>query len=273
MKLLDVLQAAKGRVVGGSEFQWKCWPDAQYMDLSDIDGKEIAGCVFSRKNHDVYEVECHVYEDELAYRWIDPAWRKASKDEAAERGVDSKNAYDDVPFIKVKHEDEILKLLTHIVHKTYVHSKHNPTLVAATELLAEEERFAEPWPFPSIGGEQPKHVAGPGMSGEPDDGYDELSDENCEGSCSGCESCDCEDGGWTNPNPYTGEKEMSKKEQYEVVLNVKHVFEVKADSMEDAIEIAKEFESNMKPTNGWGDNLAWMDRYVVKQSAGQRIES
>ena len=255
MKLLDVLQAAKGRVVGGSEFQWKCWPDAQFMDLSDIDGTEVAGCVFSRKNHDVYEVECHVYDDEISYKWVAPEWRKALKDEAKERGIDNKNAYDDVPFIKVKHEDEILKLLTHIIHKTYVHSKHNPTLAAATELLAENDRFAEPWPFTPL------------------DQTDDIV--NDDGECPMCNNCDCdkETGGWVNPTPYTGEKEMSKKEMYEVVLNVKHVFEVKADSMEEAIELAKEFESGMKPKLGWPDGLVWLDRYVVKQSAGQRIEN
>jgi hypothetical protein len=274
MKLIDVLQAAKGRVSGGSEFQWKCWDDAQFMDLSDIDGEEIAGCVFNRKTHDVYSVEAHVYDDKISYRWVDPDWKQALKDEANARGIDNKNAYDDVPFIKVKHEDEILSLLTHIVHKTYVHSKHDPKLAAAAEMMAEEERFATPtrrhddfenlnpcipWPFPTSN--QIDELLADG---------DSCAD--CDGGHCGCH--DEEPAGWINPEPYTGKEDKMEVEQkqYEVVLTVKHVFEIKADSMEDAIIKARQFQEDMKPPREWGEGVAWIDRFVTKQMVGQRLE-
>lgn len=57
--------------------------------------------------------------------------------------------------------------------------------------------------------------------------------------------------------------------QYKVGLDVRFEFDVKANSMDEAIEKAKLFQSTM-PT-GWGEhdnfNVSWIDTLVVKEAA------
>jgi len=60
---------------------------------------------------------------------------------------------------------------------------------------------------------------------------------------------------------------------YMVNLDVRHVLEVSAGSMDEAIEKAKHFQETM-PT-GWGEHndfeVSWIDTYVIKESAEREI--
>jgi hypothetical protein len=122
MILSDFTTATDSRVCGGSEFTWGCFPNARYMDIANIDGEEVVGCVFNYKTQEVYSVEAFVYEDNVAFRWIDQKWVNSHIAESTERGFDPDQAYDDVKFTNIIDETEILNLARKIVHKTYVHS-------------------------------------------------------------------------------------------------------------------------------------------------------
>jgi hypothetical protein len=60
---------------------------------------------------------------------------------------------------------------------------------------------------------------------------------------------------------------------YMVNLDVRHLLEVKASSMDEAIEKATHFQETMP--KGWGDHdnfdVCWVDTYIVKESAERDI--
>ena len=122
MNLQEFMDAVDCRVCGGSTFQWACYPNARYMDISDINGNEVGSCLFSTVSQEVYEIEFYVYDDNVAYRWTDLVYAQARNEESASKGLDPAIAYDDVRFSNVESEEEILKLVRSIVHMTYVHS-------------------------------------------------------------------------------------------------------------------------------------------------------
>lgn len=138
MNLQEFMNATGAHVSGGSEYQWGCFPDARFMDISDIDGNEIGSCVFSTSNQNVFEIVLSVEPDDLSYRWTDPDWEDSRKAEAKLRGIDDGVAYDDVFYTEIKTEDEILKLASSITHMTYVHS-HVP--IYDESIQVEERRI------------------------------------------------------------------------------------------------------------------------------------
>ena len=121
MNLQQFMEAVDSHVCGGSEFQWQCYPYGRYMDISDINNNEVGNCIFSTKSQEVYEIEFYISQDDVAYRWTDPVYAQARDDEAVSKSIDPTVAYDNIKFIEITDEEEILKLAVSIVHMTYVH--------------------------------------------------------------------------------------------------------------------------------------------------------
>lgn len=267
MKLKKFLKAADSRVCGGSEYQWDCFGrNAQYMDISDLSGEEIGGCIFDRETQAVYQVEMYVNSDNVAYRWIDPAWSLEYGIEADRRGVDKFNAYDDVEFTMVETEEDILDLTHRIVHDTYVHSKPIDGIGPAAA-----------WPFPPMGN---KEFVGETTqwTGPLPPGYDELDGDDDDWAL--------DEGEYNNDEGMVGgfdvdefrsmaavdTEDKSTQTEYEVMLTVKHRFTVKARNMEAAGDKAKEFQQDMK-SGGWPEGLCWEDRWVSKVAVAKRLET
>lgn len=146
MKLNEVLNAANGQVCGGSEFQWKCFgPNARFLELADINGEEVCNIVFDSKDQTVYEIEAYVNEDMLVYKWIDPHYLQALKDECVSRDIAFNDAYDEVEYTFIDTDVEILDLVHKIVHKTYVHVKQHverDLTLQSAELPDDEDEHA-----------------------------------------------------------------------------------------------------------------------------------
>lgn len=123
MNLQQFMDAVDCRVCGGSNFQWECYPNARYMDISDLNGTQVGSCLFSTASQEVYEIEFRVHEDDVAYRWTDPLYASPRDQESLIKGLDPTLAYDDVKFTEVESEEEILKLVRNITHMVYVHSR------------------------------------------------------------------------------------------------------------------------------------------------------
>jgi hypothetical protein len=253
MKLKKFLKAADSRVCGGSEYQWDCFGrNAQYMDISDLSGEEIGGCIFDRETQVVYQVELYVNSDNVAYRWLEPEWACEYGLEADRRKVDKMIAYDDVRFTEVYSEEDILDLTHRIVHNTYVHSKPIDGIGPAAA-----------WPFPPMGNKQ--FVGQANFDTDPptaEEMAESWNDDDEDGfdvdefrSMAGVES-----------------EDEPAQEEYEVMLTVKHRFTVKARNMEAACDKAKEFQQNMK-SGGWPEGLCWEDRWVSKVGASKRLET
>jgi len=215
MKLKKFMNAADGHVCGGSEFQWSCYPNARYMDIADIDGVEVGNCIFNTKSQEIYEIEVNVVEDDISYRWEDSDYELARTLEANKRGIDNEVAYDDVMFTDIASEDEILDLVSKIVHKTYVHShapRAKPTK-AGKENVCPAEVAAE------------KILSAPAV----------------------------------------------EQQEYSVKITTVQCLDVRADSMEEALEKAKEFTATMRPAETYPKGVSWIDQYATKEEISRNL--
>jgi hypothetical protein len=239
------------------------------MDVSDIIGNEVGGCIFDRKTQQVYQVEVYAYPDNVAYRWIDPKWSLEYGIEAERRGVDKFNAYDDVEFTQVETEDDVLHLLTEMVHGTYVHSKPIKPEFTAGYRVDQTLNPVSAWPFPPMGAKKEETLS---YTGPIPPGYDTDEYNNDEGM-SGAMDDWKEDGDSGEGLDWDDLEETAEpKTEYEVVLTVKHRFTVKARNMEAAGDTAKRFQADMK-SGSWEDGLCWEDRWVSKVAVAKRLET
>ena len=114
MKLEDVMKAFDYNVSAGSEFLWKCYPNARYIDFNRInDSVEVGSVLFNTRTQEVYEANTSVAMpsgESCEYQWVNPEFKQARDDEAAERGVDYQYAFDDVRYITIESETEFLTI-------------------------------------------------------------------------------------------------------------------------------------------------------------------
>ena len=100
MKVEKANTVFQHKITGGDEYQWHCWPDARFLDY---ECEWAHACiVYSTVTQEIYEANIVQTAGDLAYRWINPTWLQAMKDEANERGVDNKKAWDNVEWIDLE---------------------------------------------------------------------------------------------------------------------------------------------------------------------------
>lgn len=105
----DFMETVDYRITEGSEFGWKCFgPNTYCLDCwnGDHNGFSI-GIVFDTKTKTVYKFEAHDYSKQNSYRWVHPDWREIYEKEAESRGVDNRQAYDDVNYIDLEEHTDI----------------------------------------------------------------------------------------------------------------------------------------------------------------------
>ena len=79
MFLKDVNEALDHKIVGGSEYQWNCYPEARFMDYES----EYAhvGVLFSTDTQVIYCAEINDKENKYKpYRWLNPKYKDAFLD-------------------------------------------------------------------------------------------------------------------------------------------------------------------------------------------------
>lgn len=106
------------RITEGSEFCWDCYGDNAYsLDSwnSDQEGHSLS-IIFDTCTQEVYEVQAHDYKRNRAYRYINPAYEEAVRVEAKNRGVDFKNAWDDLDYVTLETEEDFLSKAEAIVN-------------------------------------------------------------------------------------------------------------------------------------------------------------
>ena len=121
MKLKDFFEMTGNRITEGSGYYWDCYGDSVYT-LTYWDGDSdgvTAECIYDLTTSDVREITAMDFSMEIAYRWIDPAYRKSHKKEVRQRGIDD-NAWDDVAYIELEVEDDIReKAIAILNHKEF----------------------------------------------------------------------------------------------------------------------------------------------------------
>jgi len=118
MKIDSFISAARFRITGGSEYQWRCFGDhARWLDMGweGRDDRWQASAVFDSRDQTVYEIMVYDYVDNRAWVWHEPRWRDQYLQECDQRGVDPKTAWDDVPYTVLDSEEEIIYYLREVV--------------------------------------------------------------------------------------------------------------------------------------------------------------
>jgi len=111
--LKDFMETIQYKITEGSDYGWSCYgPDAHSIDSwNEIqgDGGYTITTVFDKKDQTVYQMEAWDYTNDRCYRWIDPTYIDAYKEECEQRDVDFNNAFDAVDFIDLETEEDILE--------------------------------------------------------------------------------------------------------------------------------------------------------------------
>jgi len=108
MHLSDIIGKLNYRITSGSEYKWNCYPSAKLLDFES----EYAtiSVVFNSDKQMVYEITTAPKNDKhRPYRWIDPDYIDFYIKESNYRGIDTKLAWDDVQYIDLETEEDILK--------------------------------------------------------------------------------------------------------------------------------------------------------------------
>lgn len=110
ISLKDWMECVNYRITEGGEYQWTCYGHNAYsLDSWDGDHEGVsASVVFDTEDQAVYQVEVHDYAKNRSYRYINPDFRDAHKNEAEDRNVDIDEAYDGVKFIDLEAEEDFL---------------------------------------------------------------------------------------------------------------------------------------------------------------------
>jgi len=107
----DWMEMVNYRITEGSEYGWQCYgPDAYMLDSwnGEHDGHSFT-IIFDTKTQEVYEVQAHDYVHNRAYRIINENFRKKMKKEAKHRGVNRKEAWDEVDYVDLEVDDDFIQ--------------------------------------------------------------------------------------------------------------------------------------------------------------------
>ena len=97
----DFMELVEYRITEGDSYLWKCFGDSAFSLSAwngDHDGWSM-NMVFDTKDQTVYVVEVCDYARDRAYRMINPNYKMVHDAEALSRGVDFKQAWDDVNYV------------------------------------------------------------------------------------------------------------------------------------------------------------------------------
>jgi predicted DNA binding CopG/RHH family protein len=99
------------RITEGSDYGWQCYgPNSYALDSwnGDQDGHSFT-IIFDNKDQTVYEVQAHDYLHQRAYRMINPDFAKKMRKEANRRGVNKDEAWDDVDYVDLEVDDDLIQ--------------------------------------------------------------------------------------------------------------------------------------------------------------------
>lgn len=108
----DYMETINYRITEGDQYLWTCYGYNSYsLDSWNGDNTEgyNIGIVFDTQTQTVYEMSACDYKNQRAYRWIHPEYREKYQKESKDRDANPNEAWDDVNFIDLEVEDDILE--------------------------------------------------------------------------------------------------------------------------------------------------------------------
>lgn len=112
----DFMETVEYRITEGSDYGWQSFgPNAYSLSYwnGDYEGHAIS-MIFDRKNQTVYTMDAVDYSNNRAYRWINPDYLEAYRNEVGERSVRDL-AWDDTPWTDLEVADDFLSKAQAIV--------------------------------------------------------------------------------------------------------------------------------------------------------------
>lgn len=112
--MLDVkefMELVDYRITEGSDYCWSCFGSDAYSLSSwngDQDGWSF-NMVFDTQTQVVYTVEVCDFSRDRAYRMINPDFKQAHDDEARDRGVNAREAWDAVNYVDLDVDDDFIQ--------------------------------------------------------------------------------------------------------------------------------------------------------------------
>lgn len=98
------------RITEGSEYCWSCYNHNAYSLDSwngDHNGHSLS-IIFDTQTQEVYEVQAHDYKRNRAYRLINPEYKAKHDQEACDRDIDAREAWDEVNYVDLETDDDFL---------------------------------------------------------------------------------------------------------------------------------------------------------------------
>lgn len=109
----EFLEAIDYRITEGSSYCWNSFgPNARWLDSTS--DHYSASIIFDSKTQEVYRAEVCDNINDRAYRLTNPAYAEAVKQEAKERGVDDRRAWDDVKWTELETAEDWIEKATAI---------------------------------------------------------------------------------------------------------------------------------------------------------------
>jgi hypothetical protein len=111
LTIKEWMEVADYRITEGSDYQWQSYgPNAYIMTSWNGENDGYSFCIyFDTKTQVVYEVQAHDYNNERAYRIVNPDFLEARADEADERDVDNNIAWDDLAYVELEEDDDFIQ--------------------------------------------------------------------------------------------------------------------------------------------------------------------
>lgn len=107
----DFMELVEYRITEGSEYCWDCYGSNAYR-LEYWNQKQnghTVGIIFDTKTQEVYEAAVYDYKRERAYRIINPEYLQQYLDEAKQRSVLERQAWDDVDYVNLEDDADFLE--------------------------------------------------------------------------------------------------------------------------------------------------------------------
>ena len=110
ISLKEYMECIDYQISDGHEYLWSCYGyNAHSFDSSNVYDNNNISIIFDKKNQTVYEMSAHDYVNNRAYRWINPEYLESIKKESSTRGVNFRQAWDDVNYVDLETSSDILE--------------------------------------------------------------------------------------------------------------------------------------------------------------------
>lgn len=112
MHLSEVNKITDHKIVGGSTYNWNCFPEARFLDY-ESDYAHVS-VLYSTETQEVYQADASIKRDMWStdvapYRWTNPLYKDAYLNEAKERNIDPNQAWDDVKWVDLEVAEDWLE--------------------------------------------------------------------------------------------------------------------------------------------------------------------